>query len=143
MHAHPTRTLLLFLGLISLAIGFVYALFVFTGGTLFRPAPQTASQATGFPADAPAPTPQDYVTAQKGFQYLVSYSGNGFMPETLSVKKDETVRFTNNSDDSLRLSLESAQVTSLNHAEYYEYTFANAGTLVYSDGTNKVVVTVK
>ena len=65
------------------------------------------------------------------------------MPETLSVKKDETVRFTNNSDDSLRLSLESAQVTSLNHAEYYEYTFANAGTLVYSDGTNKVVVTVK
>ncbi len=140
MHAHPTRTLFIFLAIIVLLIGFAYAVFFSGLGMSSR---ATVSDLQGFPADAPAPTPRDYVTAQKGFQYLVSYTSQGFSPATLSVKKGETVRFTNNSDNLLRLSLESAQVTSLNHAEYYEYTFANAGTFVYSDSTNKVTVTVK
>ena len=142
MHAHTTRTLLILLALIALVVGFVYAVFFYGRGV-----PQSGSQATvsdtsGFPQDAPAPTPQDYVSAQKGFHYLVSYTERGFTPATLSVNKGETVRFTNNSNNPLRLSLENAQVTSLNHGEYYEYTFANAGTFVYSEGTNKVTVTV-
>ncbi|MEK7093446.1 MAG: hypothetical protein AAB927_03080 [Patescibacteria group bacterium] len=121
MHTHPTRTLFILLAIIVLLIGFAYALFVFMGGTFSRTAP--ANDLTAFPADAPAPTPQDYVAEQKGFQYLVSYTSNGFNPSTLSVKKDETVRFTNNSDNPLRLALESAQVASLNRGEYYEAEF--------------------
>ena len=143
MHAHTTRTLLILLALIALVVGFVYAVFFYGRGV-----PQSGSQATvsdtsGFPQDAPAPTPQDYVSAQKGFQYLVSYTDNGFAPPALSVGENETVRFTNNSNNPLRLSLENAQVTSLNHGEYYEYTFANAGTFAYSDSISEMTVTVK
>lgn len=35
------------------------------------------------------------------FQYLVSYTDNGFSPATLSVKEGDTVRFTNNSSGQL------------------------------------------
>ena len=141
---HPTHRYLLWLGLLAVLVAILLAAGLSLSSALLRPAPAAPALApVGFPADAPAPTPQDYVTAQKGFQYLVSYTESGFAPVALSVKKGETIRFTNNSGNPLRLSLENAQVTSLNHAEYYEYTFANAGTFAYSDSTNVITITVE
>jgi len=139
--AHPTHRYLLWLGFLA-AVVFVALIMGWSYVSFFTP--QLASPTVAeFPQDAPAPTPQDYVQAQKGFQYLVSYTEQGFAPAALSVKQGETVRFTNNSDGLLRLLFENAQITSLNHGEYYEYTFANAGTFAYSDSTSEMTVTVK
>jgi len=137
--AHPTHRYFLWLALLLIAL----ALLGFGFSLLSRAPVETNSAPAGFPVEAPPPKAQDYVAAQKGFQYLVSYSENGFMPATLSVQKGETVRFTNNSDGLLRLLFENAQITSLNRGEYYEYTFANAGAFAYSDGTSEMTVTVK
>ena len=130
---HPMRTLLITLAALLVLAAVAYAL------RLNFPAfPQSAAPApAGFPADAPAPRPQDYVEAQKGFQYLVMYTGGSFIPRALNVMRGETVRFTNNSDSTLNLSLSGAAVASLGHGEYYEYTFATADTFTYSDNTNQ------
>lgn len=135
--AHPTHRYFLWLALLVIALavlGFVF------GFGLLSSAPVSTSAPVGFPAEAPAPTPQDFISAQKGFQYLVSYNGNGFAPKTLSVTKGETVRFTNNSDTTLRLSLPGAP--SLGRAQYFEYTFTEAGTFTVSDGGNVIAITV-
>ena len=109
---------------------------------LMRVTQEGAQLPAAFPADAPAPRAQDYVVAQKGFQYLVSYTGGRFVPQALSVMKGETVRFTNNSDSTLRLTLFGATIASLAHAEYFEYAFTETGTFSYGDGSNTGTVTV-
>jgi len=138
-HAHPTRTLLITLAALLVLAAVAYAL------RLNFPAfPQSAAPApAGFPADAPAPQPQDYIEAQQGFQYLVSYTDNGFAPAALSVKQGETVRFTNNTSEPLQLTLAGAQPPVLDRGEYFEYTFATSGSFDYSDGTNNGIVTVQ
>jgi len=139
--AHPTHRYFLWLALLLIALALLGFAF---GFGLLSPAPAENTPApVGFPAEAPPPKAQDYVVAQKGFQYLVSYSDSGFHPVTLSVKRGETVRISNNSDGLLRLLFENAQITSLNRGEYYEYTFANAGAFAYSDGTSEMTVTAK
>jgi plastocyanin len=54
---------------------------------------------------APRPAPSAAVLTQlataPAFQYLVSYTGNGFAPRTVSIKNGETIRFTNNSSADL------------------------------------------
>ena len=90
-----------------------------------------------FSKDIPAPTPKDYVTAQHGFQYLVSYTDSGFVPSTISVNKGETIRFTNNASGTLRISL----AGSLARGAYLEYTFTKSGT-VSDRGTNRVQIIV-
>lgn len=139
MHTHPTRTLLILLAALLVVAAVAFAL------RWSFPAPAQVAEAptyAGFPPTAPAPTPQDYVTAQKGFQYLVSYGSNGFAPKTLSVNKGETVRFTNNSTAPLQLSLTGAPP--LTHGAYFEYTFTTAGTFTVTDGaTHTIQVTVK
>ena len=138
---HPTHRYFLWLALLVVALallGFVF------GFGLLSPSPAENTPApAGFPAEAPPPQPQDYVAAQKGFQYLVSYTATGFAPAALDADVGETVRFTNNSDGTLRLSLSGEQTASLERAAYFEYTFYKAGTFVFSDGTNTSVVTVK
>ena len=138
--AHPTHRYLLWLGFLA-AVVFVALIMGWSYVSFFTP--QLASPTVAeFPQDAPAPTPQDYVQAQKGFQYLVSYTEQGFAPAALSVKQGETVRFTNNSSTSLELSLDGATSAPLIHGTYFEYTFTKTGTFTYSDGTNKGTVTV-
>lgn len=107
--------------------------------------PASGSQAVvSFPAEAPVPTEADYVTAQQGFQHLVSYEGNGFVPASLSVKKGETVRFTNNVTQSLELTIGSVQSPALSRGRYFEYTFNTAGTITYKDASgHSGTVTVK
>ena len=139
MPTHPTRTLLILLAILIIAVGLAYALMSIFVAPAAAPQPTMAT----FPKDAPAPTTADHVTAQHGFQYLVSYTNTGFAPKTLSVKKGETVRFTNNSAGTLQLSLTGAPQTSVAHAAYFEYTFSEVGTFTYSDGTRSGTVTVK
>lgn len=137
-HAHPTRTLLILLAGLLAAAALTY-LFGINYVSLQHPPPTPAV----FPADAPTPRPQDYVAAQKGFQYLVSYINSGFTPTTLVVNKGETVRFTNNTSAPLQLTLAGAQPPVLDRGEYFEYTFTGSGTFNYSDGSGTGSVTVQ
>ncbi len=52
------------------------------------------------PPPAPALTPEIIAMLEKsaGFRVLVSYTDHGFEPSTATIKKGETVRFTNNSN---------------------------------------------
>ena len=136
---HPTRRYLLWLGLLAGAL-FVSGL-VFNRSLFQQPAPVAEQQ----PAELyiPPPKPEDYVSAQKGFQYLVSYTGGGFIPAAFSVKKGETVRFTNNTSAPLQLALAGAEPPILDRGEYFEYTFSKSGSFDYSDGTNSGTVTVQ
>src|SRR3989344_1164927 len=137
-HEHPTRTLLILLAGLLAAAALTY-LFGINYVSLQQPTPIPAV----FPADAPTPRPQDYVAAQKGFQYLVSYINSGFTPTTLVVNKGETVRFTNNTSAPLQLTLAGAQPPVLDRGEYFEYTFTGSGTFNYSDGSGTGSVTVQ
>ena len=104
----------------------------------------TLSIPKGFPKDAPAPTRSDFVSAQKGFQYLVSYTVIGFQPANLIVNKGETVRFTNNASGLLQIALADTRSPVITHGEYWEYTFTNAGTTHYVNGTGSTgTITVK
>ena len=129
MHAHPTRTLLILLTAL-LAVGVLTS--VFGMNFIARQQPVVASDPA---TDVPALKSSDYVSAQKGFQYLISYTDQGFTPKTLLVKKGETVRFTNNSDAPLQLSLTGTSL--LAHGEYLEYTFVQSATI--NDGTTGIM----
>ena len=137
-HAHPTRTLLILLAILLAVVAFAYALRLRFPSS--RQVEQTSSIQNAFPANAPAPRPEDYIAAQKGFQYLVSYTDQGFAPPTLSVKKGETVRFTNNSNNTLQLSLIGANP--LTRGQYFEYTFTTSAA-VSDSATNAIQVTVE
>jgi plastocyanin len=141
--AHILRTLLVLLALLLAAAIVLFIWFNVISVFHSEPAP-TPSAALDTqalpPADAPAPTPQDYVTAQKGFQYLVSYTGS-FLPNALTIKRGETIRFTNNSNSTLELSL--AGKHALHRAEYFEYTFTKTGTFIFSNDSTEGTVTVK
>lgn len=44
---------------------------------------------------------QDVLNSSSGFQYVVTYSNDGFVPAAMTVKKGETVRFLNSSSRAL------------------------------------------
>ena len=134
---HPTHRYFLWLTLLVIALallgfGFGFSLLSFT------PAPAPAVERYLEP-----PKPADYVSAQRGFQYFVSYTDNGFVPDKLTVKKGETVRFTGNSSAPFQLTVAGATAQVSAKGEYFEYTFAKTGTFTYGDGTKKGIVTVK
>ena len=135
---HSTHRYLLWLGLLIAALlvsGLVF------GRSLFQqPAPVAGQQSAEL--YVPPPKRADYSSAQKGFQYLVSYTVNGFVPASLSVKRGETVRFTNNTSALLQLAIIGAQAPILDRGEYFEYTFATSGSFDFSDGVNSGTVTV-
>ena len=143
--ARPTHRYLLWLSLLAAV---VFVAFVTGWSYIYFPiSPALTVQkfAPAFPKDAPAPTPADYISAQHGFQYLVSYTEDGFAPTSLSVANGETVRFTNNSSTALQLSFAGARSAPLIHGAYFEYTFTEAGTFTVTDSTpaNSSIVTVK
>lgn len=69
----------------------------------------------------PTPTANDIVTAQQGFQHLVSYINTGFRPAKLTIKKGETIRFVNNSTDTVQISYADSVSQPLALGEYWEY----------------------
>ena len=132
----------------------------------FTASPATATQ-TSNDGRIPQPPLTDAVEAQLAaspdFQDLVSYTDQGFEPATLSIQKGDTVRFTNNSHESLWIAavggigaypggenscgtsaLDSCHV--LQPGEFWEFTFDVAGTWSYLnnvDKTNTGVVNVQ
>lgn len=77
----------------------------------------------------------------KTFTALVSFSGTNFEPKTARVKAGDTVRFFNNSDQPMALSLDGAPA-SLPPGEYFEFTFAAAGTFSVTEQGSGVAVSV-
>jgi len=139
--SHPTYRYLLWLGILILAV-----LVFFVVRIVFPAAsPAMSTQATVESLvipNAPMPADTDHVAAQKGFQYLVSYTDTGFSPGELSVKKGETVRFTNNASASIRLMMASESPQVIARGAYVEYTADTAGSFSYSDGTIVGTLTV-
>lgn len=112
-----------------------------------------ATQETQQTAPPPfTPAVQAQLAASHGFQYLVSYTGSGFQPKTLTVKKDETVRFTNNSSENLWVAANGSSgavypagstnecgqsafdsCMTIGKGEFWEFTFNTAGTWSYKN----------
>ena len=139
--SHPHLRAYLWLVVILLLVAIVAGVL---NTTLFKTAsaPQEASLQS-YPADLPPLTPQDSIGQQQGFQALVQYTASGFHPSTLTLKKGDTVRFINTTQNTLTLSLSNAtKKQTLSHGAYYEVTFTKAGTSSFSDGVTKGVITV-
>lgn len=105
---------------------------------------------------------RDRLAASHGFQALASYTDQGFEPVQISIKKGETVRFTNNSSHdmwaaasgsplypSLVNGCGSSELDScgpIASQDFWEFTFDTAGTWEVVDNLNKsrtVTVVVK
>lgn len=157
------------------AIGVIVLAAAVTAVVFTRPAPQTTPAAAATAPAAPiaaadtstgALSPQAAAALAKsnGFQYLISYTDNGFEPIALDVKKGETVRFTNNSQGGLWVAsqalpgatvypgqsdcgasvLDTCMV--LKRGDFWEFTFDAAGTWSYknnSDSAKTGTVTVR
>lgn len=137
--AHHLRTYLVALLLFILLIALAFVITTHVHAPQTEATEKVAATLANFPPEAPAPTAKDYVTAQHGFQYLVQYTDTGFHPSALSVKKGETVRFTNITDSTLALDSDDV---SLSPHTYYEKTFATAGTFPMISGIERCTVTV-
>lgn len=123
---------------------------VFVGWNYMNPrlASESKELPIGFPIEAPKPRAADATSAQKGFQYLVSYAGE-FEPATVMVKKGETVRFTNTSNSTLRVVPEStplgAQSTAspvLQSGEYWESAFDLHGVWTLRDASGRASIRI-
>ena len=141
---HNETVYLWLLGIV-IAIGIV--VYVAWRAISYPPAPisqqaeQHTSTTTGiapspFPTVLPQPTASDYVSAEQNFQYLVSYTDNGFTPATLAVNKGETIRWTNNSSSLLTLALPNTTSEMIGRGAYYQYTFDTVGTFSYAAGSS-------
>lgn len=92
------------------------------------------------------------LAASKGFQVLVSYTDGGFEPNVVTIKKGDTIRFTNNSREDLWVAATGASgavypagtggecgqsafdgCRSISRGEFWEFTFNVAGTWSYQD----------
>lgn len=122
------------------------------------------------PAPAPATSPaaergippltpeiQAVLAKSHGFQALVSYTDRGFEPNTVTIKKGDTIRFTNNSREDLWVAatggagalypnitngcgssaLDTCRV--LKPLEFWEFTFDTAGTWSYQNNRDTTV----
>lgn len=76
--------------------------------------------------------------APQSFQHLVSVTARGFEPKTLIIRTGETVRFVNNTKESVTLvgARPFSEATLAPH-DFAEFTFENAGGYPYSDGGTK------
>lgn len=88
----------------------------------------------------------------KGFHALVSYTERGFEPRTLSIKKGETVRFTNNSSRDVWVASSGTlypggnnscgqsafdSCVSLHPLEFWEFTFGERGEWSFVNNLHK------
>lgn len=152
--AHITLLIALVVVLIA-----VYALL----SRVSPPASQPSSNSTTSQPRPPSPEVMAYLAQSKGFQYLVSYTDRGFEPTKLTVKKGETVRFTNNSSEGLWVAASGQKVypgvmngcgssaldscRPIGQGEFWEFTFDAAGTWAFTNNIDKeksgTVITVQ
>ena len=111
-----------------------------------RSAPSPQSAPLRFPKYAPAPKAADAVVMQKGFNALVSFTGGGFEPATLTIKKGQTIRFTDNASAPLQLTSSNGNLFSgrgsIAPHNYAEVTFSQSGQFYYSDAQSGITGTV-
>lgn len=134
-----------YIWLLAILIAVIALLYIFRvplRAPVQQPAPQDIQIIQ--PA-APAPNANNIVTAQRGFQHLVSFTGAGFRPAALSVAGGETVRFTNNSPSGVQITYADSQSPLLARGEYWEYTLPATSTtrFTYTAGGFTGTVTVK
>lgn len=112
------------------------------GLSLFAFMPQNGSEPEPTLSDAirvgVAPRPSvtesttiDALAETRGFQALVSYTDHGFEPSNISIKRGDTVRFTNNSSGALRIN-----ASELAPREFLEMTFDTSGTQTVTNALN-------
>ena len=98
-----------------------------------------------------SPAMWDVLKRSRGFQFLISYTDRGFEPNMVTIKRGESVRFTNNSDAPLWVAATGKSGTiypgtgdecgqsafdscmRLAPGEFWEYTFTLAGTWSYKN----------
>jgi plastocyanin len=142
----------------------ILGIYVLGNATSLRTTTPT-TPTTGMHTEPPTPETMAYLAASKGFQYLISYTGRGFEPATLTIKKGETIRFTNNSAGGLwvaatgtsgkiypsgtgnecgQSAFDSCKV--MKSGEFWEFTFTTVGTWGYKNNADTKMtgtVTVK
>jgi hypothetical protein len=137
------RFYVILLILLLVLIGALYFFGIGRPATVRGPFTSRTDIPPGFPQDIPAPTQNDVASAQQSFQALVQYTGSGFHPSTINIKKGDTVRFINTAQNTLTLSISGATTTqTLAHGAYYQVTFTQIGTSSFNDGVIKGTVTV-
>ncbi len=125
----------------GLALVSLFAYFVHT--------PRITENVEQVPIEIPPAMPEDLIAVQdeRPFQHLVSYTDRGFEPAYLVIKKNDTVRFSNNSSGELWVSATAASSESIypgtgnecgqstldscaliEHGRYWQFTFDRAGT---------------
>ena len=100
----------------------------------------------GMPAYIPPPRAQDAVVMQHGFDALVSFTGSAFEPATLTIKRGDTIRFTNNASAPLQFANSNTDLFAGTGAiaprSYAEVTFTQSGQFHYSDAKSGMSGTV-
>jgi plastocyanin len=137
------RRLVFQLLLLLIALFVLYLLVVFAPA-FQSPSPLRSLEATASPNIRPTAESAAIARAPQSFQYLVSFTDRGFEPATLAIKRNETVRFTNNSGAALKLSGDGVFIGMLSIAptDFHELTFNRTGEWRYSDtATGKTGVT--
>lgn len=157
--SHVQRNLILLVLLVGIAFGLTFFAFRRERGAL--PAPRSFTEhanvyteTTRLPENAPAlsTTTRKVLAKSQGFQALVSVTDRGFEPSDVSVARGQTIRFTNNGTENIRISSrlsESGDVypgTSAECAastfdtcveiaprEFWEFTFDESGVWGYVD----------
>ena len=103
-------------------------------------APRTAGDAIRegtAPIPALSPDVEQALSTSKGFQALISYTDRGFEPGMLSIKKGETVRFTNNSSNDLQVAIRGDSSSSNIAPQYFwEHTFEASGAYVVTNASD-------
>lgn len=140
---HPTHRYVLWLGLLLLLVAGIY----FIGMRMYTPAP---AQEYTDPIQmvipyAPEPTANDLVTAQQGFQYVISYTGTSFVPKKLSIRQGETIRFVNNSGQNVEIAYAYTTSPVIPSREYWEYAIpaTTTDTFIYAAGDQTGTVTIE
>ncbi len=117
--------------------------------------PQPVAAAPSNPIPPLTPEMQQVLATSHGFQALVSYTDRGFEPASASIKKGDTIRFTNNSSQDLWISAAGTAAGKvypgtgndcgasafdsclvLKPHEFWEFTFTLAGTWSYRNNLN-------
>ena len=133
MHTTPTNRYLLWLILLFAALIIVsFFAWMFSPSTL-PPSQEESQNIVRTPPPAPPFTPDRSAeaNAHKVIAALISYTDTGFEPAELTIKKGDTIRFTNNSTGGMLLvsdvSTTQAVTNALPPGEYTEFTFTKEG----------------
>jgi plastocyanin len=80
------------------------------------------------------------LAASHGFQLLISYTDTGFQPASATIKKGQTIRFTNNSSGQLQIVADGKTplpaASSEVSGQFWEFTFTDSGTWQYENTLN-------